>query len=140
MNIHAYLIFDGQCADAFRFYQQVFGGELMVLPFGDNPDCGKLPPEHRDRTMHASLNAGGQLLMGSDTMPGDAYDGIKGCHISIQADDLAHADRLYRALSAQGSVQMELQKTFWAEGFAMLTDRFGVPWMINFSGDCQVPA
>jgi len=140
MKIHAYLIFDGQCAEAFRFYQEVFDGELLVMPFADSPAGCDVAPEHRDRTMHASLNTGGELLMGSDTMPGDPYDGIKGCHISIQADDMTHADRLYRALSAQGSVQMELQKTFWAEGFAMLTDRFGVPWMINFSGDCQVPA
>ena len=110
------------------------------MPFADSPAGGDVAPEHRDRTMHASLNTGGELLMGSDTMPGDAHDGIKGCHISIQAEDMAQAERLYRALSAQGSVQMELQKTFWAEGFAMLTDRFGVPWMINFSGDCQVPA
>lgn len=136
-NIHAYLIFGGNCAEAFHFYQQVFGGELMVMSFGESPVCDEVPMEYRDRTMHASLSVGGELLMGSDTMPGDPYDGIKGCHISIQADDMAHAERLYRELAVQGSVQMELQKTFWAEGFAMLTDRFGVPWMINFSGDCQ---
>ena len=135
MKVHAYLIFDGQCAEAFRFYQQVLGGELLVMSFGDSPACGEVPAEHRDRTMHASLNSGGELLMGSDTMPGDPHDGIRGCHISIQADDLAHAERLYRELGAQGSVQMELQRTFWAEAFAMLTDRFGVPWMINFTGD-----
>jgi PhnB protein len=140
MKIHAYLIFDGQCAEAFRFYAEVLGGELQVMPFADSPACGDVAPEQRDRTMHACLNRDGELLMGSDTMPGDPYDGIKGCHISIQAEDMAQAERLYRALAAQGSVQMELQKTFWAEGFAMLTDRFGVPWMINFSGDCQVPA
>jgi PhnB protein len=134
MNIHAYLIFDGQCAEAFRFYQQVFGGELMLLPFEGSPTCGDVAPEHRDRTMHAGLNVGGQLLMGSDCMPGDPHDGVKGCHMSVQADDMAHAERLYRELAAQGSVQMELQKTFWAEGFAMLTDRFGVPWMINCEG------
>ena len=137
MKIHAYLIFDGQCADAFRFYQEVFGGELMVMPFDGSPACGDVAPEHRNRTMHAGLDIGGELLMGSDCMPGDAYDGVKGCHISVQADDMGHAERLYRQLGTQGSVQMELQRTFWAEGFAMLTDRFGVPWMINFSGDCQ---
>lgn len=137
MNIHAYLIFDGHCAEAFRFYQQVFGGELVVMPFGDSPMCDEVPAEHRDRTMHASLSVGGQLLMGSDTMPGEPHDGIKGCHISIQAEDLAHAERLYQALTVGGSVQMALQATFWAERFAMLTDRFGVPWMINFDGDTK---
>ncbi|HSX72321.1 MAG TPA: glyoxalase/bleomycin resistance/extradiol dioxygenase family protein [Pseudomonas sp.] len=140
MNIHAYLIFDGNCAEAFRFYQQVLGGELQVMTFGDSPACGDVAPEHRDRTMHACLCVGDQMLMASDCMPGDAHEGVKGCHMSIQADDMGHAERLYRELGAQGSVQMELQRTFWAEGFAMLTDRFGVPWMINYSGDCQPPA
>jgi PhnB protein len=137
MNIHAYLIFDGHCAEAFRFYHQVFGGELVVMPFGDSPVRDEVPAEHRDRTMHAGLSVGGQLLMGSDTMPGEPYDGIKGCHISIQAEDVTHAERLFQTLSVGGSVQMALQATFWAERFAMLTDRFGVPWMINFDGDSQ---
>lgn len=138
MNIHAYLIFDGQCAEAFRFYAEAIGGELQVMPFADNPGCDEIAPEHRGRTLHACLNRDGQLLMGSDTMPGDPYEGIRGCHISLQAENMVQAERLYRALGAGGSVQMELQRTFWAEGFAMLTDRFGVPWMINCSGDCQI--
>jgi PhnB protein len=137
MNIHAYLIFDGQCAEAFRFYAEIIGGELQVMPFADSPECGEIPPEHRDRTLHACLNRDGQLLMGSDTMPGQPYEGIKGCHMSLQADDMAQAEHLFQALSAGGQVQMPLQPTFWAEGFAMLTDRFGVPWMVNCSGDCQ---
>ncbi|MBB1520708.1 VOC family protein [Aquipseudomonas guryensis] len=138
MNIHAYLIFDGQCAEAFRFYAEVIGGELQVMDFADSPECGEIPPEHRDRTLHACLNRDGQLLMGSDTMPGQPYEGIKGCHMSLQADDMAQAEHLFQALSAGGQVQMPLQRTFWAEGFAMLTDRFGVPWMVNCSGDCQL--
>ncbi len=88
--------------------------------------------------MHAFRSRDGQLLMGSDTMPGQPYEGIKGCHISLQAEDMAQAERLFQALAAGGQVQMPLQRTFWAEGFAMLSDRFGVPWMINCSGDCQV--
>ncbi len=138
MNIHAYLIFDGQCAEAFRFYAEAIGGELQVMPFGDSPECGEIPPEQRDRTLHACLNRDGQLLMGSDTMPGQPYEGVKGCHMSLQATDMAQAERLFQGLSAGGEVQMPLQRTFWAEGFAMLNDRFGVPWMINCSGDCQL--
>ena len=107
------------------------------MPFGESPVRDEVPAEHRDRTMHAGLSVGGQLLMGSDTMPGEPYDGIKGCHISIQAEDVTHAERLFQTLSVGGSVQMALQATFWAERFAMLTDRFGVPWMINFDGDTQ---
>ncbi|NMY39978.1 VOC family protein [Pseudomonas sp. WS 5013] len=138
MNIHAYLIFDGRCAEAFRFYAEAIGGELQLMSFADSPVYADVPPEHRERTMHACLSRDGQLLMGSDTMPGQPYEGIKGCHISLQAEDMAQAERLFQALAAGGQVQMPLQRTFWAEGFAMLSDRFGVPWMINCSGDCQV--
>lgn len=137
MKIHAYLIFDGQCAEAFKFYAEQLGGQLQVLPFADHPECGEMPPEQRERTLHACLSRYGELLMGSDTMPGQPYEGIKGCHVSLQVDSIKEAERLFAGLSAGGQVQMPLQRTFWAEGFAMLSDRFGVPWMINCSGDCQ---
>ena len=79
------------------------------------------------------------VLMASDTAPecGPPHGGIKGCSISLQVDNVPEAERLYEALSEGGSVQMELQATFWATRFAMLTDRFGVSWMINCMVDSQ---
>jgi len=131
MKIHAYLMFDGQCEAAFNFYAQTLDGTLQLMRYAESPDTKDIPPEFHQRVMHVCLTVGDQLLMASDTLPQSPYEGIKGCSISLQVDNVPEAERLYAALSAQGSVQMELQQTFWATRFAMLTDRFGVSWMIN---------
>ncbi|AVO54820.1 PhnB protein [Ectopseudomonas oleovorans] len=137
MKIHAYLMFDGQCEDAFNFYAELLGGKLELMRFGESPDASEVPPEFHDRVMHVCLTTGDQILMASDTIPQYPHQGIKGCSISLQVDNVPEAERLYEALSAGGEVQMELQSTFWATRFAMLTDRFGVPWMINCVIDSQ---
>lgn len=133
MKIHAYLMFDGQCEAAFNFYAECLGGTLEMMRYADSPEDMGVSAEFQQRIMHVCLTVGDQLLMASDSLPQcpPPYEGIKGCSISLQVDNVPEAERLYAALSAQGSVQMELQQTFWATRFAMLTDRFGVPWMIN---------
>ena len=134
MKIHAYLMFDGQCEAAFNFYAECLRGTLEMMRYADSPDEDmEVPAEFQQRIMHVCLTVGDQLLMASDTLPQcpQPYEGIKGCSISLQVDNVPEAERLYAALSEQGSVQMELQQTFWATRFAMLTDRFGVSWMIN---------
>ncbi|MDP3978410.1 MAG: VOC family protein [Pseudomonas sp.] len=138
MKIHAYLMFDGQCEAAFNFYAECLGGTLEMMRYADSPEDMGVPAEFQQRIMHVCLTVGDQLLMASDTLPQSPYEGIKGCSISLQVDNLPEAERLYAALSAQGSVQMELQQTFWATRFAMLTDRFGVSWMINCAVDSQM--
>jgi len=136
MRLNPYLIFDGQCEAAFKFYEQCLGGKIeAMLPFGDSPECGDIPPEFRDRIMHARLVVDGQVLMGSDTTPQYPHEGIKGCSISINVDTIADAERLFGALAESGTVTMPLDKTFWAARFGMCTDRFGVPWMINCEKD-----
>jgi PhnB protein len=131
MKINAYLMFDGQCEAAFNFYAECLGGSVEMMRYADSPEDMGVPAEFQQRIMHACLTVGDQVLMASDTLPQSPYEGIKGCSISLQVDNVPEAERLYAALSAQGSVQMELQQTFWATRFAMLTDRFGVSWMIN---------
>lgn len=138
MKIHAYLMFDGQCEAAFNFYAECLGGTLEMMRYADSPEEMEVPAEFQQRIMHVCLTVGDQLLMASDTLPQSPYEGIKGCSISLQVDNVPEAERLYAALSAQGSVQMELQQTFWATRFAMLTDRFGVSWMINCAVDSQM--
>ncbi|MFZ3206808.1 MULTISPECIES: VOC family protein [Pseudomonas] len=138
MKIHAYLMFDGQCEAAFNFYAECLGGTLEMMRYADSPEDMGVPAEFQQRIMHVCLTVGDQLLMASDTLPQSPYEGIKGCSISLQVDNVPEAERLYAALSAQGSVQMELQQTFWATRFAMLTDRFGVSWMINCAVDSQM--
>lgn len=137
MKIHAYLMFDGQCEAAFNRYAEVFGGQLEMMRYTDSPEDIEIPAEYRQRVMHVCLSVGDQLLMASDNLPQYPYEGIKGCSVSLQVDNVPEAERLYAALSAGGSVQMELQATFWATRFAMFTDRFGVSWMINCVVDSQ---
>jgi PhnB protein len=137
MKMHAYLMFDGQCEAAFNRYAEVFGGKLEMMRYADSPEDMEVPAEYLQRVMHVCLTVGDQLLMASDNLPQYPYEGIKGCSVSLQVDNVPEAERLYEALSAGGSVQMELQATFWATRFAMLTDRFGVSWMINCMVDSQ---
>ncbi|AQZ32963.1 hypothetical protein BHQ29_06495 [Pseudomonas sp. LPH1] len=137
MKMHAYLMFDGQCEAAFNRYAEVFGGKLEMMRYADSPEDMEVPAEYQQRVMHVCLTVGEQLLMASDNLPQYPYEGIKGCSVSLQVDNVPEAERLYEALSAGGSVQMELQATFWATRFAMLTDRFGVSWMINCMVDSQ---
>jgi PhnB protein len=142
MRLNPYLMFNGQCEAAFKFYQQCLGGTIQtMLKFTDAPQsedqagCGPIPPEFGDRIMHASLLFDGQMLMGSDTMPQFPYEGIKGCAVSLNVDSIAEAERIFVALSDNGTVQVPLGPTFWAARFGMCVDRFGVPWMINCEAD-----
>lgn len=130
MQFHSYLFFDGQCAEAFRFYEQVLGGKLEMQTHGDSPIAGEVPPETHDLILHASLKVGDALLMGSDSPP-EHFEKPQGFSVSIQVDDPADADRIFHALAENGTVKMPIEKTFWATRFGMLVDRFGTPWMVN---------
>lgn len=132
-QIDAYLFFDGRCAEAMRFYERVLGGKLAALhPYSAMPDASQVPPGAGDRVMHASLELGeGRTLMGSDTPPGQPYEGMKGFSVSLFYDDPAEARRVFAALAEGGTVTMPIDKTFWAEAFGMCSDRFGTPWMVS---------
>jgi PhnB protein len=102
-----------------------------MVPFGDTPACEHVPSDHRHKIMHARLEAGDQVLMGSDTTPPHPYEGVKGSSVAIQVKDPAEAERVFHALADGGTVTLPIQQTFWAVRFGMLVDRFGVPWMVN---------
>jgi PhnB protein len=127
-----YLAFDGQCEAAFQFYARCLGGEIVALvPYSEAPPEMPMPPGHGSRIMHARLIAQGQVLMGADCFPGQPHEGMKGCSVAVQVGTPDEAERLFTALAEGGTVTMPLEATFWAVRFGMLTDRFGVPWMIN---------
>lgn len=126
-----YLSFDGNCADAMRFYQSVLGGELQLMPMGESPIAAELPPGSGARMMHASIAYDGGVLMASDTMPGMPYEGMKGISVTLAFNDVEKGRSIFNALAAGGQVTMPYDKTFWASGFGMLVDRFGTPWMVN---------
>ncbi|MBV9881187.1 MAG: VOC family protein [Gemmatirosa sp.] len=131
MRFNAYLNFAGQCAAAFRFYEQLFGGKIeMMQTHGESPMADQVPPEWQDAVMHVRLAVGDQVLMGSDAPPGH-FRTPQGFAVSIQLADVAQAERIFAGLAEGGVQTMPLQQTFWAARFGMVTDRFGTPWMVN---------
>jgi PhnB protein len=129
----AYLGFDGNCAEAMRFYEQALGGKLEVLMSGaDSPMAEQMPKEFRHRIMHARLALpGGGLLYAGDAPADVPYEGIKGVSITVDYATVAEAERVFDALAAGGRVTMPMQEAFWARRFGMLVDRFGTPWIVN---------
>ena len=131
MQINAYLIFNGNCEEAFRFYAGSLHAELSLQRFGETPGCEDMPASHKDKVMHVRLQKGDAVLMASDSHPDHPYEGLKGCSVAVSVDEVEEAERIFNALAQSGTVVMPMQETFWAKRFGMLTDRFGVPWMIN---------
>ena len=130
-QLNTYLFFDGNCADAMRFYERTLGGKLSLMTHAESPMAAETPPGSADRIMHARLDFDGGMLMASDSMVGQPYEGMKGFSLSLIYPTAAEGGRMFDALAQGGHVIMPMQKTFWAEGFGMLVDRFGTPWMVN---------
>jgi PhnB protein len=131
-TIDSYLHFDGNCAEAMRFYAGVLGGELEALLTGaESPVADQLPPDLRHQIMHASLLLGDRRLMASDWMVPTPYPGMHGFSVALSYPTVGEARRVFDSLAAGGRVTMPFEKTFWAEGFGMLVDRFGTPWMVG---------
>ncbi len=143
-SINPYLIFNGNCEEAFLFYKSVFGGEFPYIgkfsdmPPSDDPNCPPPSPEEANRIMHVSLPIGNTILMGSDStsQSGDVAIGAN-VSISINTDSRAEADKLFNGLSAGGNVIMPMQNTFWGAYFGMFVDKFSIHWMINFDENPQ---
>jgi PhnB protein len=131
LQLDNYLFFDGNCADAMRFYERTLGGKLQLMTHGDSPMAAQTPPGSANRIMHARLEFDGRLLMASDSMVGQPYEGMKGFSLSLIYPTVAEAQRIFAALADGGQVTMPIAKTFWAEAFGMLVDRFGTPWMVS---------
>jgi PhnB protein len=127
-----YLAFDGNCAEAMRFYAKVLEGKLDLMTFGQSPMHEQTPKEALNRIMHARLALEGNgFLYGGDCPPGMPYQGIHGVSIALNYDTVALAERVYKALADGGKVSMPFGPTFWAKGFGMVTDRFGCHWIVN---------
>jgi PhnB protein len=131
MQLSPYLVFDGKCEAAFKFYAKVLGGKIeAMMPHEGTPAAEHVPSEWRSKIIHARLVAGDKVLMGSDAPP-DRYEAMKGMSVMLGVEKPVEAQRIFDALAEGANVRMPLQKTFWAERFGMLVDRFGTPWMIN---------
>jgi PhnB protein len=131
MQLNPYLTFNGNCEQAFKFYEKVMGGKIIAMHTHEGTPMAKhVSAEWQKKIIHARLTIGDEVLMGSDAPP-DRYQATKGISVSLNIDKPADAERIFNALAEKGAVQMPIQETFWAERFGMLTDQFGVPWMIN---------
>jgi len=136
VRLNPYLHFNGQCQQAFEFYEKCLGGKIvMLMAYGNSPMAAQAPPDWQEKIVHATLALGDHVLQGADALP-EHYQKPQGFALSLNIQSAADADRIFSALAANGTVQLALQETFWALRFGMLVDQFGTPWMIN----CGKPA
>ena len=128
-----YLGFDGNCAEAMRFYEKTLGGKIRVMmSAADTPMADQIPKEFAHRIMNAQLELpGGSLLYAGDAPAHIPYEGIKGISLALNYDSVEEAELVFNALAKDGTVTMPFSPTFWAKKFGMLIDQFGVAWIIN---------
>lgn len=136
-TINPYLIFNGNCEEAFNFYKSVFGGEFpYVGRFKEMPSETPISKSEEEKIMHISLpiGQGGTILMGSDSSESLGQVSTIGNNfsISVNTETEAEAISLFNRLSVGGKVTMPLNKTFWGAYFGMFIDKFGVSWMVNY--------
>jgi PhnB protein len=131
MQFNSYLLFNGDCEEALTTYAKIFGGEIeAMLTHEGTPASCQVPPEWQKKILHARITIGNAVLMASDAPPG-RYSKPQGFSVNIGLTDIKEAERIFSALSENANVTMPLGETFWAHRFGMLTDRFGIPWMLN---------
>jgi PhnB protein len=131
MQLNSYLHFNGQCEEAFKFYEKCLGGKIdATFPYEGTPGSESMNPEWRAKIVHARMTVGGQVLMGMDAPP-PRYQKPQGFNVNIGIKTFAEGKKVFEALAENGNVVMAFGPTFWAAGFGMVVDRFGIPWMIN---------
>jgi PhnB protein len=133
--IQPYLFFGGRCEEALAFYRTALGAEVdFIMLYKDSPEApppGRLPPGFEFKVMHATFHVGGTTLMASDGC--EANSKFSGFSLSVAVATEAEANRTFAALADGGQVQMPLSKTFWSARFGMVTDRFGIGWMVTIA-------
>jgi PhnB protein len=131
MQLNPYLLFNGQCEAAMKFYDKCLDGKItMIMTYGDSPAASHVPTNMAKQVIHASLAVGDLLLQASDCPP-DKYEKPQGFAVTLQIPDVAKGELVFNALANGGKVTMPFGKTFWAKGFGQLEDKFGIPWMVN---------
>lgn len=130
MRLNTYLNYGGNCAEAFKFYEEHLGAKIgMMMKHGDMPDPSKVMPEWKDAVLHATITIGETLIMASDVPP-DRWKPMRSAYLALNVASDADAERLFALLAQGGEVFMPLQETFFASRFAQLRDKFGTSWML----------
>lgn len=140
ISANLYLNFQGNAEEAFTFYRQVFGGDFAsLMRFRDFPDNSMGVAETElDKIAHIALPLGPHLLlMATDVVSswGRPFERGNHCYITLETESVAQSEQIFQALSSAGSVEMPLQETEWAEYYGTCIDRFGVQWMVNYTGN-----
>jgi PhnB protein len=131
MKVNPYLMFDGNCEEAFKFYEKCLGAKIeAMLPHEGSPAEGHVPPEWNKKILHARMRIGDTVLMASDSPPGRQDKAKGGFSITLHTDTPEEAERIFAALGDKGTSTMPMGPTFFATRFGMLNDKFGMPWMI----------
>lgn len=130
MRLNTYLNYGGNCAEAFKFYEEHLGGKIgMMMKHGDMPDPSMVIPSMEDAVLHATITIGEELIMASDVPP-DRWKPMRSAYLALSLASDADAERLFALLADGGEVFMPLQETFFASRFAQLRDKFGTSWML----------
>ena len=130
MQLHTYLNYGGNCADAFRFYEQHLGGKItMMMKHGEAPDQSQVRPELKDTVLHARMTIAGTEISAADVPP-ELFQPMRSAYLSLALDSAQDVERVYALLGDGGQIFMPIQETFFATRFAMLRDRFGTSWML----------
>jgi PhnB protein len=138
MRLNTYVNYAGNCAEAFRFYEQHLGAKIgMMMMYNQMPGSSAAAPEFQDKVLHASLDIGGTRVMASDVAGAQP---TQSSYMCLAVDTDAEAERIYAALSDGGEIFMPLQETFFATRFAQLRDRFGIAWMVIHEKPMGPPA
>jgi PhnB protein len=137
MHSMSYLFFNGNCEEALMFYENTIGAKISGIMKNKNaPNNEARMPGSDDQVMNAVLQIGATTIMASDA-PGDWYNKPQGFRVYLETDSVADAERIFTTFADGGSVVTPIEPTFWAERFGMVTDKFGTPWMVGFTGNAQ---
>jgi len=133
VELAPYIMFNGTCSDAIHFYQSVLDARIRSsMTYGEMPECAEMPENAKGLIVNAQLVLpGGALLMAGDAPPHMPYDGIRGVSISLNYASAHEAERVFSLLADGGEMLMPFGPTFWAKGFGMAKDKFGVDWIVN---------
>jgi PhnB protein len=130
MRLNTYLNYGGNCAEAFRFYEEHLGGKItMMMTHGQIPGPSSENPDWKDKILHARIEWGGPALYAAD-IPSPPFEPIRSAYLSLSVDSVDEAERIYALLSEGGEIFMKMEETFFAYRFAMFRDRFGTSWML----------
>jgi PhnB protein len=135
MAVDIYLVFNGNCREAVEFYAKVFKTEApQIMTFGESPQSPEyqLPEEAKNLVMHARLNVDGSNVMFSDTFPGQPFVVGNNVTLALISKTMEDLKSWYEQLKEGGTVDMELQETFWSKLYGQVTDKFGIHWQINY--------